>query len=379
MLEQRDYEFVVGLQRSPVRFTYILLGINFLLFVLMFFAGGTTNNDTLRAFGAKWNPAIDKGEFWRFLTPVFLHIGILHILSNSYALWVVGPQVERLYGGGRYMLLYLGAGIAGVGASYYFNPQPLSAGASGAIFGLFGALLGFGLRHRNQIPPFFRQAVIRSVLPVIGINLLIGYSMSIVDNSAHIGGLVAGGLIAAMLPFQPPGETDGGGFRMFQAVTIGAIALAFFQVYRHYDGPPISLNGYSVSWTPSDGGARQTRDFVSVINEAQEAFDHSITAIASRETPRVAESMNETAAALDHLRRAPSMDETADSLIQDLLDVMESQYKIQQDVGRAGLVTFDHEIRARENMRRNAEIRRTFRDWVDTEGRRRGIELRQKK
>jgi membrane associated rhomboid family serine protease len=90
---------------------------------------------------------------------------------NSYAIWVVGPQVEKLYGAARFTIIYLGAGIAGVLGSYWYHPEAPSAGASGAIFGLFGALLVFGFKYRSTIPPMFQRAVGRGVLPVIVLNL----------------------------------------------------------------------------------------------------------------------------------------------------------------------------------------------------------------
>src|SRR5262249_39921800 len=151
--------------------------------------GGTTNDAILLAFGAKANFLINQGEYWRFVTPVFIHIGLLHLFFNSYALWMVGPQVEKLYGGARFVVLYVLTGIGGVAGRYLYRPDGLSAGASGAIFGLFGVLLVFGLRHRRHVPPFFRQAVIKGVLPTILINLVIGFSVAQIDNSAHIAGL----------------------------------------------------------------------------------------------------------------------------------------------------------------------------------------------
>jgi rhomboid protease GluP len=131
--------------RRPL-FTYIFFGFNLLIFLSMALAGGSTNELTLRAFGVKDNAAIANGEWWRFITPIFIHIGMLHLFFNSYALWIVGPQVEKLYGPARFVILYVLTGIAGVYASYYYHPQTISAGASGAIFGLFGVLLVFGIR-----------------------------------------------------------------------------------------------------------------------------------------------------------------------------------------------------------------------------------------
>src|SRR5215510_10203220 len=147
-------EFLHSIWTRRASFTYIFLGFNIAIFILMALAGGSTNETTLMAFGVKSNPKIAAGEWWRFVTPVFIHIGLLHLFFNSYALWIVGPQVEKLYGGARFVLLYVLTGVAGVVGSYLYRPEGLSAGASGAIFGLFGVLLVFGLRHRQHTPPF---------------------------------------------------------------------------------------------------------------------------------------------------------------------------------------------------------------------------------
>ena len=161
MISETDLEFLQTVWTRRPHFTYVFLGINIAVFVLMTLAGGTTNDSTLIAFGVKSNELINQGQYWRFLTPVFIHIGILHLFFNSYALWMVGPQVEKLYGGARFVLLYVLTGIAGVAGSYWHRPEGLSAGASGAIFGLFGVLLVFGLRYRRHVPPFFSRASAR--------------------------------------------------------------------------------------------------------------------------------------------------------------------------------------------------------------------------
>src|SRR5579862_8095501 len=191
-----DFLHAVWVRRST--FTYFFFGLNILIFILMALAGGSSNESTLLAFGVKSNPEIAQGQWWRFVTPIFIHIGLLHLFFNSYALWIVGPQVEKLYGGARFVLLYMLTGIAGVYGSYSYHPGTISAGASGAIFGLFGVLLVFGIRYRSSIPPFFKRAVGTGVLPVIVINLIIGFSIPAIDNSAHISGLLAGAALAAI-------------------------------------------------------------------------------------------------------------------------------------------------------------------------------------
>src|SRR5262245_25026515 len=166
---------------------------------------------TLIAFGAKLNLLIDEGQWFRFVTPIFIHIGLLHIASNSYALWIIGPLVERLYGSARFLMIYLLSGVAGGAGGYLwvemqFKPDVPSAGASGAIFGLFGLLAVFGFKYRTELPPNFRKAIRSGIVPVILINLFIGVSIPFIDNAAHIGGLIAGGLLALVIPYLAPGS-----------------------------------------------------------------------------------------------------------------------------------------------------------------------------
>jgi rhomboid protease GluP len=193
---------------------------------------------TLIAFGAKLNDLIQSGQWFRFVTPIFIHIGLLHIASNSYALWMIGPLVERLYGSARYLLIYLLSGIAGVVGSYFWNdlqnnPDVPSAGASGAIFGLFGLLAVFGFRYRNELPPNFRKAIGSSIIPVIVINLFIGFSIPFIDNAAHIGGLLAGGVLALVIPYLAPGSKRVSIFGLAAiALSIGLVVISFVQAYQ---------------------------------------------------------------------------------------------------------------------------------------------------
>src|SRR5438128_6297447 len=205
MIPEDHLEFLQAVWTRRPTYTYVFFGLNIVVFVLMALAGGSTNQLTLMAFGVKSNPEIAQGQWWRFVTPIFIHIGMLHLLFNSYALWIVGPQVEKLYGGARFVILYVLTGVAGVYGSYFYHPGTESAGASGAIFGLFGVLLVFGIRYRRSIPPFFKRAVGTGVLPVIILNLVIGFSIPAIDNSAHLGGLIAGALLALIVPFKKPG------------------------------------------------------------------------------------------------------------------------------------------------------------------------------
>jgi len=375
MVQEDHLEFLHAVWSRRPLFTYIFLGVNLAIFLLMALAGGSTNESTLMAFGVKSNPAIAQGEWWRFITPIFIHIGMLHLFFNSYALWIVGPQVEKLYGPARFVILYLLTGIAGVCASYFYHPETISAGASGAIFGLFGVLLVFGVRYRNSIPPFFKRAVGTGVLPVIIINLIIGFTIRIVDNSAHIGGLLAGAALAALVPYQKPGAETPGIFRAIQMVLLSAVVVSFYGVAKNYDGPHLSVRNLGGSLTQILTTGSST-DFVETVNGAQNAFDASARELESRRTERIASLKTDTAKAIDRLRKIPSLDSKADELMSALLRVMQDQYELLEDVERANTVTFAHDRRLRENVRAFERINMQFSQWVQTDGPRFGIQLR---
>jgi rhomboid protease GluP len=208
-------------------------------------AGGSNNESMLLGFGVKSNFLIDQGEIWRLVTPIFLHLGPLHIFFNSYAIWIIGPQVEKLYGGARFTIIYILAGIGGVAGSYWYHPDVPSAGASGAIFGLFGALLVFGFKYRSTIPPMFQRAAGKGVVPVIVINLVIGYMIPQIDLAAHVAGLISGAVLAFVIPFKKPGSSTPEIFKVLQIILIVVVLLSFYEVAVHYHGPAISFQNLS--------------------------------------------------------------------------------------------------------------------------------------
>ena len=173
--------------------TYSLIFICILVFILMYVLGnGSTDNYTLLVFGANVDTLTKNGDYYRLFTSMFLHIGILHLLCNMYSLYIIGKEVENVFGKVKYLIIYLLSGIAGSILSLAFNHNTICAGASGAIFGLLGALLYFGYYYRT----YLGATLTRSIIPVILLNLIIGFTSSGIDNAAHIGGLVGGILIA---------------------------------------------------------------------------------------------------------------------------------------------------------------------------------------
>ncbi|MEG2322289.1 MAG: rhomboid family intramembrane serine protease, partial [Bacilli bacterium] len=173
--------------------TYILIGLNILIFLLMYLLGdGSEDINTLINFGANNKTlVVNFHQYYRLLTSAFIHIGILHLFFNCYALKIIGSQVENFFGRTKYLIIYLGSALGGGLLSICFSNN-ISAGASGAIFGLLGALLYFGYHYRLYLGSIIRSQIV----PIIIINLVFGFIVTGIDNSAHIGGLIGGILLS---------------------------------------------------------------------------------------------------------------------------------------------------------------------------------------
>jgi len=173
--------------------TLSIIIINFIVFLLMYLLGnGSTNVVTLVNFGALYKPLVLDGEVFRLLSTAFLHIGVLHLLVNNYSLYVIGSQLESFLGKSRFFLVYFFSAVCGSLMSIVFTSS-VSAGASGAIFGLLGSMLYFGYNYRVYLGNVLKSQII----PLLMLNLFIGFSVSGIDNAAHIGGLF-GGFIATI-------------------------------------------------------------------------------------------------------------------------------------------------------------------------------------
>lgn len=212
--------------------TYLLLTVNIFIFFLLETSGGSTNTLNLINWGAKYNPYILEGEWWRILSSMFLHIGLLHIMMNMFALYYLGNAVERMYGSVKFFMIYFLAGIIGGVASFATNDS-VAAGASGAIFGLFGALLFFGLMNKRV---FFRTMG-KNILFIIGLNIILGFSVPQIDNGAHLGGLVGGFIASAMvqLPKQKAPLVQGSSLVIYLGLLGLLIYFGFSQTFVHHD------------------------------------------------------------------------------------------------------------------------------------------------
>lgn len=180
-----------GLPLAKPRVTYILLVVVGMAFIAETLLGGSTNVFTLVGLGAQVNALVAQGAYWRLLAAMFLHIGLMHVAFNGWALFSLGREVETLYGSGRFTLIYLLAGLFGGLATYLAGLKGLSAGASGAIFGLVGAEIAYFLRNRRLLGAVSKQQL-ANLFTLVGINLVFGFTLAGVNNWAHLGGLAAG-------------------------------------------------------------------------------------------------------------------------------------------------------------------------------------------
>lgn len=233
--------------------TYVILALNGIAFLMLVMADASShpplgtflrrtltgidaNPQLLLNFGAADPAAFHRGEYWRLVMPMFLHIGLLHLLINSYALYVLGLLLEGVYGYPRFATLYVGSGITSAFVSMTRSHQ-ISAGASGAIMGIAGAMLVTGYLHPWAVPRHWQRAFGRGIIPSIVLTLWLGWMLDFIDNWGHIGGLVGGILLALVIlpPRQAASDVRTGlPSPGIVIVPIVVVALALASVATHY-------------------------------------------------------------------------------------------------------------------------------------------------
>ncbi len=336
----------------------------------------------LLAYGAKLNSLINQQhEWWRLVTPMFVHVNLPHVLINMYSLLVVGPYVEKLYGSAKFVVFWVLTGIAGVVASYltvrpglatgpgrflFKGEDVLSAGASGALFGLVGVLFVFGIKFRHELPEGFKRAFGTGMLPIIGINLFIGYlGRGVIDNAAHLGGLASGALLALAVDYRRPGQKAvvATAWRVLQVAAIALVVISFIRVAQHFrDFQPAS--------TPPQTAAvvdEKTRKFVAyaeAIRDAPEAFyamlkDHDPT---------------RGDAALKNLDAAPELDATANELKNKLKALLIKAKDIETKRQASSPQSIrDTEAAERQVLLEFAEWNKQYTAWLKTAGKQYGL------
>jgi membrane associated rhomboid family serine protease len=207
--------------------TYVLFGLNLLLWIVMVGAGVDAykpGNAAMVAWGANFGPLVSDGQWWRLLTAMFVHGDIFHLGFNLYFLWSVGRMCEQIFGRAAYTAVYLASGLLANLVAVVWQPDVISCGASAALFGVFGAFLAFALRRRNMLPEEFVRAVRFNAVLLIGMNLVIGLVVPEISIIAHVAGLLAGFglgyliLVLAEKPVNTPREAN--------ALRMRAVAIA---------------------------------------------------------------------------------------------------------------------------------------------------------
>ena len=224
-----------GIEARPWA-TYVLLGLNGAMFVILLLGGGSfldPSSESLLRWGANFGPLTLTGQWWRVLSSMFLHIGVFHLAVNMWCLWTFGKVAERLCGTLPFLVFYLASGFGGALASLWWNPMVVSAGASGALFGIGGALAAFFYFARLPVHPEAMKEELGSVASFLGYNVYYGLTSTGIDNAAHLGGLFVGALGGAALfsgvsSKQLPVRVGARAFAVFVAVAAGLLLATAF-------------------------------------------------------------------------------------------------------------------------------------------------------
>ena len=327
--------FARAVLNRPYKFTIILLVANIFVFTLMWQTSGIPVSltavlpaEVLLPFGAKLNSYIhNQHQWWRFVTPMFIHVNLLHLLVNMYSLWIVGPYVEKLYGSAKFVVFWVVTGVFGIVASYLTVRPALgagpvtgfifksidtpSAGASGALFGLVGVLFVFGIKFRHELPEGFKRAFGTGLLPMILMNLFIGYVLrGFIDNAAHLGGMLSGAVLALVVDYRRPGERSGVAvtWRVLQIAAIALVVLSFAMTVRHFRDPwPAELVAETTSPSAEPENPAYL-NYAKAMNDAQEAL---VVALKDKNPSNID-------AAVKTLDAAPALDAQANELRQRL-------------------------------------------------------------
>jgi rhomboid protease GluP len=382
--DNETLRFARAVLDRPYKFTIILLIANLFVFLLMWQSSGLTSQalwefpePVLLAYGAKLNSLINQQhQWWRLVTPIFVHVNLPHVLINMYSLWVVGPYVEKLYGSAKFIVFWVLTGIAGVVASYltirpalavgpgrflFKSSDVLSAGASGALFGLVGVLFVFGIKFRRELPEGFKRAFGTGMLPIIMINLFIGYlGRGFIDNAAHLGGLASGAILALAVDYRRPGEKSAvaTAWRVLQVAAIALVAASFLKIVQHF---PSALPVSQVqNATPAvDERSAKYVSFAKAMNDAQDAFyltlkDHKIDSIDP---------------AVKQLEAAPSLDPKADEIKDGLKALLIRAKAVAASIATDRVKQDEQNLLAQDFN----EWSKQYNEWLKTTGRSYGI------
>jgi len=292
--DRETVRFARAVLNRSYKFTIAFLVINLFVFLLMWESSGLSfrvlqqgfPDAVLIGYGAKLNYLINppNNQWWRFITPMFVHIDVLHLIMNMFSLLILGPFVEKLYGSAKFVVFWVVTGIAGAVGSYlalrpslsrgvlgsfiFKSADVPSAGASGALFGLVGILFVFGIKYRRELPEGFKRVFGTGMLPIIFINLYIGFvGRSFIGNSAHLAGLFAGAALAVFVDYRRPGARASitTAWRALQILALIVIAVGAYKVVRNINRPAPAV----VRATPN-ANTLIYLNYVNAMNQVQE-------------------------------------------------------------------------------------------------------------
>jgi len=293
--DKETIRFARAVLNRPYKFTIAFLVVNLFVFMLMWSSSGLSvralvlsfPDPVLIAYGAQVNYRIAApyNEWWRVITSMFVHIDLLHIVMNMFSLLIIGPFVEKLYGSAKFVVFWVASGIAGAVAMYltlrpalargllgsfiFRSIDGTAAGASGALFGLIGVLFVFGIKYRRELPEGFKRVFGTGLLPIIFINLFIGFvGRSFIGNAAHLGGLFAGAALAVFIDYRRPGARPGinVAWRVVQVLALALIALGAYKVVRNFN----RTQQVQVQVTPPTTNNDNFTSYFSAMNQVQE-------------------------------------------------------------------------------------------------------------
>jgi rhomboid protease GluP len=235
--QQQEIDKAMNLSTGTLHITYGIIAVNILVFILMALDGAglfDANGLVHMKWGSNYKPLTQSGDWWRLITSVFIHFGVIHLLLNMYALYSVAAYLEPMLGKVKYAVAYLCTGLLASLTSLWWHTEPAnSAGASGAVFGMYGLFLALLLS--NLIPKQVRQALLQSIGIFIVYNLVYGLKGG-VDNAAHIGGLISGFVIGYLYVFAIKKEKETEGVKVKWVVPVVAIvscSAAFYYLQQN--------------------------------------------------------------------------------------------------------------------------------------------------
>jgi membrane associated rhomboid family serine protease len=199
---ERDFTAALLGATPAVPVSAVLVVLNVAVYLWMVARGihpFSPTTDQLIRWGADYGPLTQSGQWWRLFTAAFIHIGAFHLAMNMLVLWTGGPLIERLFGQVSFVALYVVSALGGSLTSLALHPMTTSAGASGAIFGIYGGLIAYLIVCRASLPPGIRSTMIQSAVTFVAYNLIYGLALPHVDVAAHLGGLLSGFISGAVM------------------------------------------------------------------------------------------------------------------------------------------------------------------------------------